>query len=137
MWPTYFTGTQILAGDWVRIFVPNLGLWHHGIVRQVYWIGTGFAVEIAHNMKQVGVITSDWYEFANDQHIFLHRRDCDQGCVQEILSRVEFNLGKPYLLFAQNCEHFASFAFSGKAESSTVRTAASIAVGTIILALLG
>ena len=136
MWLTYSTGIPILEGDWVRVLVPRLGLWHHGIVRRVYWIGTGFAVEIAHNMKQLGVGASDWYEFADAQDVWLHRRDCDQVHVQEILARVECNLGKPYLLFAQNCEHFTSFAFTGKAESKTVDAAGWITAGAIILGLL-
>jgi hypothetical protein len=136
MMPTYTTGIEIAEGDWVRVFVPRLGLWHHGIVRRVYPVWNGCAVEVAHNMKEFGVTASDWYDFADGQQPQLHRRAYDQAQVLEILARVECNLGKPYLLFAQNCEHFASFAFSGKAVSESVNAVGWLAGVAIILRFL-
>ena len=58
MMSTYANGIPIALGDWVRVFVPRKGIWHHGIVRRIYWAGNGFAVEIANNMIGRGVI--DW-----------------------------------------------------------------------------
>lgn len=136
MWPTYASGVQILEGDWVRVFVPRFGLWHHGIVRRIYPVWNGLAVEVAHNMKQYGIVASDWYHFADEQTVLLHRRAFDQSQVQEILSRVEFNLGQPYLLFARNCEHFASFAFTSEATSETVRAVGWLTAGAIVVGLL-
>lgn len=136
MMPGYATGTQIAIGDWVRVIAPRQGVWHHGIVRRIYWAGTGFAVEIAHNKKGFGVIKSDWYEFAEGQTIFLHRRPSPET-VQSILARVESNMGKPYHLFANNCEHFASFAFAGKSESRSVKVLGWLAAAAVIIGFLG
>ena len=63
------------------------------------------------------------------------------GAVRAILSRfsvarAEANIGKPYALFAQNCEHFASFAFTGKAESTTVATLGWMVAGALAVAAL-
>lgn len=129
-WPTYADGTLILAGDWVRVFVPRLGLWHHGIIRILYWVHNGIAVQVIHNDKTLGVSVVDWYDFANGNTILLHKRPC-RRCAPTVVKRAEANLGKPYHLFAQNCEHFASFAFTGEAKSDSVR-----AVGTITVVVL-
>ena len=136
MIPTYANGTPIGIGDWARVFVPHLGVWHHGIVRRIYWFGTGMAVEIAHNQKGFGVIASDWYDFADGQTIFLHRRPAP-GQVQMILARLESNMGGSYDLFAKNCEHFASYVFTGRAVSNQVAAVGFIAAVAIILGLWG
>ena len=44
--------------------------------------------------------------------------------------------GKPYRLFAQNCEHFASFAFTGNAESKSVQAVGWIAAVAVVVGLL-
>lgn len=137
MMPTYANGIPIALGDWVRVFVPRKGIWHHGIVRRIYWAGNGFAVEIANNMIGRGVIASDWYDFADGQVVELHRQATSSIHIQEILARVESNLGKPYNLFAQNCEHFASLAFNGKAESKSVAVAGFVVLAAIIIGLFG
>jgi hypothetical protein len=118
--PTYFTGEEIALGDWVQVYVPRLGVWHHGIVRRLYPACDGFAVEIAHNMKATGVTASDWHEFADGNQIFLRRKASSEH-VHESLARVDANIGKPYHLFSQNCEHFASYAFTGQAESKSAQ----------------
>lgn len=100
--PTYETGVQVAEADWVRVFAPAKGVWHHGIVRWIYWVGNGFAVEIANNVKGHGVIVSDWYDFADGQTVYLQGRASFPGHAHEIRARVESNLGKPYDLFAQS-----------------------------------
>jgi hypothetical protein len=79
------------------------------------------AVEVVHNMKASGVTVSDWHDFADGNQICLQVRASSRLHVRDILERVEANTGKPYHLFAQNCEHFASFAFTGKAESKSIQ----------------
>ncbi len=135
MMPTYANGVPIELCDWVRVFVPRLGVWHHGIVRQIYWAGHGFAVEIANNKKGFGVIASDWYEFAEGQTIMLQRR-ADPAVKETILWRIDQCMGQPYHLFAQNCEHFASFAFTGKAESHSMKAIGVVAAIAVAFALL-
>src|SRR5579871_2278560 len=116
----YVTGHQIQAGDWVRVYSSRYGLWHHGIVRRLVVVPAGIAAEIVHNTKGGGVALTDWYEFADGNTVFLHRRPSSAVHASQIVARAEASIGKPYALFAQNCEHFASFAFNGKAESETV-----------------
>lgn len=135
--PHYSNGELITLGDWVCVYVPRLGVWHHGIVRNIYRFGNGYAVQIAHNLKSSGVTVSDWYEFADGGQVVLHARASSHSHVQQILARVDANIGKPYKLFAQNCEHFASFCFSGKAESKSVQVVGALAAVAIIIAFLG
>jgi hypothetical protein len=87
-------------------------------------------------MKLTGITVTDLIQFGDGQHVFLHRRPLPYQ-IPEILARVAANMGRPYHLFAQNCEHFASFAFTGKAESASVKTAAALTVvGAVIVGLL-
>jgi Lecithin retinol acyltransferase len=137
MRPTHSTGEFICAGDWVRVYVQRLGVWHHGIVRRIFSAGNGFAVEIAHNTKASGTAVSDWYEFADGGVVHLHCHPACEAHAREILVRVESNLGKPYYLFAQNCEHFASFAFTGQAESKSVQALGWVAAVLLIIRLFG
>jgi len=131
--PIYSTGEPIMVGDWVRVL--SSGVWHHGIVRRItaFW-GGGVAVEIANNVKFVGVTISDWRVFAGEQEIILHRR-APAAQVPEILRRVDESMGKTYSLATQNCEHFASYAFTGKAESKQIEGAGILVLGLVALFL--
>jgi Lecithin retinol acyltransferase len=133
--PTYLTGEEIALGDWVKVYVPRLGVWHHGVARRIYPDCDGFVVEIAHNMKASGVTVSDWYDFSEGDQVHLHRQASSEH-VPKILARVEANIGKPYSVFAQNCEHFASFAFTGRAESKSIQGAGLITALALIIGLL-
>lgn len=129
--PTYWTGQQIQPGDWVRVYSSRFGVWHHGIIRRLMLVPVGIAVEIVHNTKGGNVAVVDWYEFAAGNLVLLHRRPESAAHAAAVVARAEANIGKPYYLFAQNCEHFASFAFTGQAESETVK-----AVGWMLTSLL-
>ena len=134
--PTYQTGHPIQPGDWVRVFSSQFGVWHHGIVRRLVFVPGGGAVEIVHNTKGGGVSIADFYEFADQNVVILHRRASSAQHAAQVVTRAEANVGKPYFLFAQNCEHFASFAFTGQAESESVTTLAWMRVGVIAVALI-
>jgi hypothetical protein len=131
MWPTYSSGVPILPADWVRVYVPQIGLWHHGIVRHVYGVVGGVAVSIIHNAKDDGVTVSDWYDFANGNDVQLHQRSGPE-CAAAILARADSRFGHSYSLLGQNCEHFASEAFTGVARSESV-----VALGIIALLVAG
>jgi hypothetical protein len=132
--PVYANGEPLGEGDWIKVFVPRLDVWHHGIVRRISFITAELvAVEVAHNMKATGVTTTDLDQFADEQTVFLHRRPSPTD-ISGICARVDGSMGNRYHLFNQNCEHFASFAFTGKAESVSVNTSVK-AVGAF--ALLG
>jgi len=137
MLPTYVNGEPINLADWVKVYVPRLGVWHHGIVRRIYPTWNGLAVEIAHNMKKSGITVSDWYEFADGNVVVLQRHVESEEHIRQILERVEANIGKPYDLFAQNCEHFASFAFTGQAESKSIQLVGLVGAGVVALVLFG
>ena len=125
------------VGDWVKVYLPRLGVWHHGIVESVQYFGwNAFQAIVAHNMKGVGITKSYWNDFAEGQAVLLHRRADSQAHIQEILTRINRNIGKPYYLFAQNCEHFASLVFTGKAESPTVKGWGVLAGCVALIALL-
>jgi hypothetical protein len=133
--PTYQTSVPILAGDWVRVLSPRR-VWHHGIVRRLIprWDG-GVEVQIANNVKLAGVSISDWYVFADGREIILHRR-APATEVPAILRRTDESMGKGYHLLTQNCEHFASHAFTGKAESKAVQGVGVVAAVLVIIGLL-
>lgn len=134
--PTYLTGDQIRAGDWVRVMSSRYGVWHHGIVRRLALVPGGIAVEIIHNTKGGGVAATDWHEFTDGNPVVLHRSPESSTHAAYIIARAEANLGKPYALFAQNCEHCASFAFTGEAESESIKTVGLMAVGLIAVAVV-
>src|SRR5947209_1824309 len=71
--PTYLTGQQIQAGDWVKVFSSRFGVWHHGIVRRLVFVPGGIGVEIIHNTKGGNVAVVDWYEFPSGNPVLLHR----------------------------------------------------------------
>jgi hypothetical protein len=125
------------VGDWVKVFLPRLGVWHEGIVVNVAVMYGGFQAAVAHNMKGRGVVQSAWLEFSEGQPVVLHCRATSQMHVHQILQRVYANLGRPYLLLAQNCQHFASLAFTGKAESPATKVVGGLAVVAVIAALFG
>ena|SRR5258706_3796264 len=135
-WPTYFNGIPILLGDWVRVYVPRLGVWHHGIITALFRVRNGMAVQIVHNDKSNGVSLIDWYDFADGNDIFLHKRP-KQEHAQAVVARACANVGRSYHLFAQNCEHFASFAFTGEARSESIRAVVAIAAVVLIIGLFG
>jgi hypothetical protein len=134
--PTYQTGQPIQPGDWVRVYSSRFGVWHHGIVRRLVFVQGGVAVEIIHNTKCDSVAVVDWYEFADGNPILLHRHPESAMHAAVVVARAEANIGKPYFLFAQNCEHFASFAFTGQAESETVKTVGLMVAGILLVVTL-
>ena len=134
--PTYFTGQQIQPGDWVRVYSSRFGVWHHGIVHRLIFVPGGIGVEIVHNTKGGNVAVVDWHEFAAGNPVLLHRRPESAAHATAVVERAEANIGKPYYLFAQNCEHFASFAFTGQAESTAVKALGWVAAGVLTVAVL-
>src|SRR5262245_25376716 len=95
--PTYWTGDPIQSGDWVKVVVPTYGgVWHHGIVRRVYWNGYSFAVEVIHNVKDGGVTLSDWSDFQGNGIVHLYRRASSAEHARMVVARAEAQIGKPY-----------------------------------------
>jgi hypothetical protein len=125
-----------MLGDWVRVWSRS-GVWHHGIVFRMMFATWGVgSVEIANNVKAGGITVSDWDQFSEGRPVVLVQRASSPAHVEQILARVETGLGQHYNLFAQNCEHFASFAFNGKAESKSMQILGLVAAGAVIVKLL-
>lgn len=121
-------------GDWVKVFSPARGVWHHGIVT----VWNAIETQIAHNMKDTGTTVTNWDGFSGGMPVFLHQHAFSDQHVWEMVERINANLNKPYYLFSQNCEHFASFVFTGNAESPTVKNVGFLALtGVALVALFG
>ena len=88
---------------------------------------------MVNGVSSVAVV--DWYDFAAGDPVLLHRRPEAAAHAAAVVARAEANIGKPYYLFAQNCEHFASFAFTGQAKSETVKAVGWMALGVLAVAL--
>lgn len=125
------------VGDWVKVYLPRLGVEHEGIVVQVARMYGGFQAAVAHNMKGRGVVQSYWLDFSEGQSVRLHNRAASQMHVNQILQRVYRNLGAKYSLLNQNCQHFASFAFTGKPESPSVKTVGGLGILAALAILFG
>lgn len=133
--PQYPSRHHIQPGDWVRVWVPSLTVWHHGIVRRLVPTPTGFAVEIIHNNKASGGLT-EWYAFGCDCPIQLYRRPVSLEHARLVIAKAESQMHQPYDLFAQNCEHFASWAFTGRAESGQLQKAVVLSRGAMVLGMM-
>jgi hypothetical protein len=136
--PTYSTGEEIKAADWIRGTVrTGGGIWHHGIVWRVFWCRDRYCVEVIHNVKAGGVIISPLEEFA-DGPVQLVGLPSSPEHAQSILAIAGLNRGKSYSAPFQNCEHFCSFCYTGTATSETVQrlTGMAVVVG-IVFGLLG
>jgi len=118
------------------VYSSRFGVWHHGVVRRLLFVPDGIGVEIIHNTKGGNVAVVDWYEFAAGNPVVLHRRPESPAHAAAVVARAEVNIGKSYYLFAQNCEHFASFAFTGQAESETVKATGWMVLGVLAVAAL-
>jgi hypothetical protein len=86
------------VGDWVKVFLPRLGVEHEGIVINVARMYGGFQAAVAHNMKGKGVVQSYWLDFSEGQPVRLHRRAESPMQVNQILQRVYGSLGARYSL---------------------------------------
>ena len=121
--PTYANGNLILPGHWLKVLVetPVGRLWHHGLVRRIVATGYGdYYIEIIHNVKDGGVIVSSLAEFSNGAYVFFVRQPASPEHSRLILATAEANLGKPYSLFSQNCEHFCWFCYTWEPKSETL-----------------
>jgi len=125
-------------GDWVQVYIPRLGVEHEGIITGISSYGNGvFRGTVAHNMKGAGVVITDAFAFSEGNPIKFHLRAQSDAHVNAIMTRVNGSVGKPYHLTMQNCQHFASFAFNGKAESPSVKGVGLLAAGLAVFALFG
>ena len=111
-------------------------MWHHGIITGFGWdpsTNTEVAF-VTHNRKIYGVTETPLNQFSTRFIEIYHQPiSSEHGLQTERIARA--NLGKPYALFNQNCEHFASFCYIGSnAESEQVQAFLVAAVGVSLAA---
>lgn len=100
------------AGDTLRV-PGTLGLYHYGT-----YVGNGFVAELN---KMTGGKLVPLPEFADGQLVEIVSRAPSWGEQQKRVDRALSLRGAQYDLLTSNCEHGASYAATGEAESPTVR----------------
>jgi Lecithin retinol acyltransferase len=127
---------RIQRGDWIpgaviRVFSARRGVWHFGIAgwnHETIW----------HASKDRGYfLLTTLHEFAEDQpcvYVFAPETNEIQ---KTILIRAEGQVGKPYQLFASNCEDYVNWIVCGVARSPQREQAALVALIILLLGGLG
>lgn len=111
----------LIPGQWVRS--RNALVWHHGIITGFGW---DFATHtpitlVTHNRPLIGVAETPLQKFSQNYiEIFRQPKSDEHG--PRVATIASANWGKPYAVFNQNCEHFASFCYyEGQGESQQVQ----------------
>lgn len=110
----------LVAGQWIRSYTSKV--WHHGIVTGFGWdhITNRRVPLVTHNRPGCGIMETSLQEFS-DKAIEIFRQPVSVEHGERVAAIARFNQGQPYALFNQNCEHFASYCFQGRAESVQVQ----------------
>jgi hypothetical protein len=130
-----------LRGQRLRVFYPNVA--HEGIVYSVDLGATpnGYCwyVMVAHNSKTGGGVCLVTLE-ALAQGCMVRIVDSPQSKEHEnfIIGQVgrARMAGIRYFLLYQNCEHFASWCYTGKAESQTLESVAKFVGGMAAISIV-
>jgi hypothetical protein len=128
-----------LKGDELRVYYPDIQLWHNGIVTDVLPGPFGFpSATMIHNSKRGGgVCTVSLEEFSGGNPVFLSRRPPSPEYAAAVVSRARSQLGQHYSALFQNCEHFTTWAFSGVPQSGQLQTIGWIvAIGAVAAGLM-
>ena len=114
---------QVILGHWVRTL--HGFVWHHGIVTG-FWLNpadNAWHIMVTHATPNSGVFTTTLDEFCKGTPVEIVAQPLSAEHQRSILITAQANLGKPYALFNLNCEHFASFCYSLRAESRQLQSA--------------
>ncbi len=120
-------------GAILRAKSPGISPDHWGIAGRIRPDGTQ---EIAHSRPPWGVHVTSLGEYALGRSIEFEPPYCpEHGC--DVSERAYSQVGRPFNLLFANCEHFATWAFSGMAESQQLRQyAGGLAVAGLVLSAL-
>ncbi len=92
--------------------------------------------EFVHNTLAGGVVYTDRQGFGGNRPITVEQH-APAGRADEVVARAWALVGKEYNLFLFNCEHVASLALTGKAESPQLQTGVGLSLlGLFVLALV-
>jgi len=128
-----------LKGDELRVFYPDIQLWHNGIVCEIIPGPFGFpSASMIHNSKRGGgVCIVSLEEFSGGNPVFLNRRPSSPEYAEAVVSRAQSQLGQPYSALLQNCEHFTTWAFTGVPQSEQLRAIGWIAaIGAVAVGIM-
>lgn len=125
---------SLLPGDDIKEDIFQTGLTkHHGVYLGVDNAGTEW---VAENHKFVGVrlVRAQDYFRPSKKYLvvpFKGGHTAREAAVKRALAK----LGAPYNLINFNCEHYASYVQTGRAESKQVGNAIAVAFATLVLIL--
>jgi hypothetical protein len=127
----------VALGQELDIFYPDLGVPHRGIVYRIDWNAAEWKwdVMVAHNSKREGGVSLTTLEqFAHGNRAHILRSPQSPEHLQAILQRADLALsvGVGYLALYENCQHFTTWCYTGKAESPTVQLGVAL-VGTLLV----
>lgn len=106
---------------------------HYGVCVGHDWSGRP---EFVHNTPAGGVVYSNRQGFGGSRAIMVEQR-APAGRVDEVVARAWALVGKEYNLLFFNCEHVASLALTGKAESPQVQAGVGWSLfGLLLLAIV-
>jgi|HubBroStandDraft_6_1064221.scaffolds.fasta_scaffold260394_2 hypothetical protein len=111
----------------MKNYIPQVGdvlFVHRGLYRHFgVYVGRRFGDDrqVVHNDKCNGVVFSTLAEFSSGARVILHKNAEGNLWQRQIIADRAISLiGKKYDLINFNCEHAATFAQTGKAESRQV-----------------
>lgn len=100
------------AGTWIKVWSPELHVWHHGIVVFSQQLGETWVI---HSTKDGGVQCTTFNAFVGTETAYTVRTPIHPYEASAVVKRAWSQVGHLYSLFFANCEHFASWAFTGEA----------------------
>lgn len=112
-----------VKGDELRVYYPDIGLWHNGIVAEVVPSPYGWSsAHVIHNSKRGGgVCVVSLEEFASGNTVQLNNRPLPEYA-ELVVSRAQRFLGQPYNAFSLNCEHFTTWVLTGVPHSEQLQS---------------
>lgn len=120
-----------VPGGVLRVYSKRHNVWHFGIASSVNGM-------VMHASKDIGCFTETTYEeFAPDQPTIYTWTPESFENQQEVLSRAESLLGRPFRLLNANCEDYVNWIVTGVARSPQRERAGLAAVLVIVLVIGG
>ncbi len=114
--------TAYRRGQRLRVYYHNYP--HEGIVHHVTQVSGRWAITIAHNsMSGMGVCTVPLQDFQQGCRIEIIGSPLNASHEVFIIRQIDLALttGITYDMLLQNCEHFASWCYTGIPESPSIR----------------
>lgn len=120
-----------VPGGVLRVHSKRHNVWHFGIASSINGM-------VMHASKDIGEFTETTYEeFAHDQPTAYTWKPENFEKQQEVLSRAQSLLGRPFRLLNANCEDYVNWIVTGVARSPQRERAGLVAAFVIVLVIGG